>query len=42
MPELHNGGKGDSNTGSLNCESGILPLSYTAADSIGMVHAIEP
>ena len=40
--DLHNGGKGDSNTCSLNCESGILPLGYTAADSTGMLHGIKP
>ena len=28
MPNLRNGSKGDSNPGSLDCESGILPLSY--------------
>ena len=27
---LRNGSKGDSNPGSLDCESGILPLSYRA------------
>ena len=30
MPNLRNGSKGDSNPGSLDCESGILPLSYHA------------
>ena len=30
MPTLRNGSKGDSNPGSLDCESGILPLSYRA------------
>ena len=30
MPNLRNGSKGDSNPGSLDCESGILPLSYRA------------
>ena len=30
MPNLQNGSKGDSNPGSLDCESGILPLSYGA------------
>ena len=30
MPKLRNGSKGDSNPGSLDCESGILPLSYRA------------
>ena len=30
MPKLLNGSKADSNTGSLDCESGILPLSYRA------------
>ena len=30
MPNLRNGSKGDSNPGSLDCESGILPLSYCA------------
>ena len=31
MPKLRNGNKeGDSNPGSLDCESGILPLSYHA------------
>ena len=28
MPKLRNGSKGDSNTGSLDRESGILPVSY--------------
>ena len=28
MPTLRNGNKGDSNPGALDCESGILPLSY--------------
>ena len=28
MPNLPNGSKGDSNPGSHDCESGILPLSY--------------
>ena len=27
MPKLRNGSKGDSNPGSLDCESSILPLS---------------
>ena len=31
MPNLQNDSKGDSNPGSLDCESGILPLSYCAA-----------
>ena len=30
MPKLRNGTKGDSNMGSLDCESGVLPLSYRA------------
>ena len=30
MPELRNGSKGDSNPGSLDCESDILPLNYHA------------
>ena len=30
MPNLRNGSKGDSNPGSLDCESGILPLSCRA------------
>ena len=30
MPKLRNDNKGDSNLGSLDCESGILPLSYRA------------
>ena len=30
MPNLRNGSKGDSNPGSLYCESGILPLTYCA------------
>ena len=30
MPKLRNGSKGDSNPGSHDCESGILPLSYRA------------
>ena len=29
-PNLETVAKGDSNTGSLDCESGILPLSYRA------------
>ena len=28
MPKLRNGSKDDSNPGSLDCESGVLPLSY--------------
>ena len=28
MPKIRNGSKGDSNPGSLDCESSILPLSY--------------
>ena len=28
MPKFRNGSKGASNSGSLDCESGILPLSY--------------
>ena len=31
MPKLRNGSKGDSNPGSLDCESVILPLSYRAS-----------
>ena len=34
MPKLLNGIKGDSNPGSLDCESGILPLSYRAPSLI--------
>ena len=34
MPKLRNGSKGDSNPGSLDCESGILPLSYRAPHSV--------
>ena len=30
MPNLQNGSKGDSSPGSLDCESGVLPLSYRA------------
>ena len=30
MPKLLNDSKGDSQPGSLDCESGILPLSYRA------------
>ena len=30
MPKLQNGSKGDSNPGSIDCESGILQLSYHA------------
>ena len=30
MAKLRHGSKGDSNPGSLDCESGILPLSYCA------------
>ena len=30
MPKRRNGSKGDSNPGSLDCESDILPLSYRA------------
>ena len=29
MPNLRNGSKGDLNPGSLDCESGVLPLSYS-------------
>ena len=32
MPNLRHGSKGDSNTGSLDCESDILPLRYRAPD----------
>ena len=31
MPKLRNCSKGDSNPGSLDCESDILPLSYRAS-----------
>ena len=30
MPKLRNGMRGDSNPGSVDCEFGILPLSYHA------------
>ena len=30
MPNLRNGSNGDSNPGSLDCESGVLTLSYRA------------
>ena len=30
MSNLRNGSKGNANPGSLDCESGILPLSYRA------------
>ena len=30
MPKLRNGNKRDSNPGSLDCKSGILPLIYSA------------
>ena len=33
IPKLRNGSKGDSNTGSLDCESGILKLSHRAPHS---------
>ena len=37
-PNFRNGSKGDSNPGSLDCESGILPLSYGAPlNSVGMI-----
>ena len=34
MPNLQNGSKGDSNLGSLDCESGILPLSHHAQTAV--------
>ena len=34
MPNLQNVAKGDSNPGSLDCESHILPLSYRAPYNI--------
>ena len=36
MPNLRNGSKGDSNPGSLDCESGVLPLSYRAPPTVGI------
>ena len=36
MPKLRNGSKGDSNQGSLYCESDILPPSYRASQSTFM------
>ena len=51
MPTLRNGSKGDSNPGSLDCESGILPLSYRApylshstlfSSSFGCLHYGSP
>ena len=38
MPNLRNGSKEDSNAGSFNCESDILPLSYRAP---GRVHIMN-
>ena len=43
MPELRNGSKGDSNPGSLDCESGILTLivvaqRYSRVSEVGSVH----
>ena len=35
MPIFQTVAKGDSNTGSLDCESGILPLSYRAPQREG-------
>ena len=32
MPNLRNGSNGDSNPGSLECESGILPVSHCVPD----------
>ena len=34
MPNLRNSTKGDLNPGSLDCESGVLPLSYRTDSSI--------
>ena len=34
MPNLRNSTKGDSNPGSLDCESGVLPLSYRTDSSV--------
>ena len=34
MPTLRNGSKVGFNPGSLDCESGILPLSYSAPQSM--------
>ena len=36
MPNLRNGSTGDSNPGSLDCESSIMPLSYRAIKSMLM------
>ena len=36
MPNLPNGTKGDSNPGSHDYESGILPLSYRAPQMCGL------
>ena len=41
MPNLRNGSKGDSNPGSLHCESGILPLSYCAPHVIILVFMVS-
>ena len=38
MPKHRNGSKGDSNPGSLPCESGILPLSYRAPQNYILVN----
>ena len=37
MPKLKNGGKGDSNLGSLDWEFGVLPLSYHMGMWLGHV-----
>ena len=34
MPNLRNGSKGDSNPGSLDCDSGIIPMGYRAPFNI--------
>ena len=40
MPNLRNGSKGDSNPGSLDCESGILPLSHRAPHDVARAIAV--
>ena len=39
MPNLRNGSKGVSNPGSLDCESGILPLSYCGTSALSALKA---
>ena len=40
MANLPNGSKGELNLGSLDCESGVLPLSYRAPQSHQVTNTI--